>query len=219
MKNFYQLDYSTDELRVGSTFPQSHDDKIFDVNDPRNLSKLEPGKPIDQNIILPIPVIHRKAKLTDLISTVTIGFRLVISEKLKNIFVKYVSSKEIEFIPFVIVNKNKELSYWLVNPINFKMDFVNYPSSEIFIVRAGWHKLERVENIYNEKIFIEKNKLLRDSEGYLSLKIDKVKFIDTITQDFFSLNFVDGAIGYYISEKLKNEIEQAGCTGIAFQQL
>jgi hypothetical protein len=219
MTNYFRLGDSTDESQVGSTFPQSQTELIKDVNDPRNLSKLEPGKPIDQNIILPIPVIHQKAKLTDLISTVTIGFRLVISEKLKNILVKYVSSKEIEFIPFVIVNNNNELYYWLVNPINFKMDAVNYPVSEIWKTKFGYKKLERVENISDEKIFVEKNKLLRDSESYLSLKIGKVQFKDNITKDFFSLNFVDGAIGYYISEKLKNEIEEAGCTGIAFQQL
>ena len=31
------------------------------------------------------------------------------------------------------------------------------------------------------------------------------------------LKYVNGGIGYYVSEKLKQEIEDAGCTGIEFQ--
>jgi hypothetical protein len=32
------------------------------------------------------------------------------------------------------------------------------------------------------------------------------------------INYIrNGGIGYYISEKLKNEIEEAGCTGIEFE--
>jgi len=38
-----------------------------------------------------------------------------------------------------------------------------------------------------------------------------------ITEDFFALRYVSGGAGYYVSEKLKKEIETAGCTGIEFQ--
>ena len=36
-------------------------------------------------------------------------------------------------------------------------------------------------------------------------------------EDFFVLNYIDGGIKYLVSEKLKQEIEEAGCTGIEFQ--
>ncbi|MEG2334861.1 hypothetical protein [Chryseobacterium sp.] len=41
-------------------------------------------------------------------------------------------------------------------------------------------------------------------------------FLDNLP-DFLTLNKVEGGIQYLVSEKLKQEIEDAGCTGIEFQ--
>lgn len=40
-----------------------------------------------------------------------------------------------------------------------------------------------------------------------------------VNQDFFVLLHVEGVAKYIASEKLKNEIEHAGCTGIEFQSV
>jgi hypothetical protein len=40
-----------------------------------------------------------------------------------------------------------------------------------------------------------------------------------IGSNFFLLEGVNGSFGYYVSESLKNEIENAGCTGIQFEEV
>ena len=80
---------------------------------------------------------------------------------------------------------------WLIIPINIIINsFTEYKS-----------KLKEV--ISNDEImYIEKAELLENS----------------IEVDFFSLKHLIGG-NFYVSEKLKQEIEVAGCTGIEFQPI
>jgi hypothetical protein len=36
--------------------------------------------------------------------------------------------------------------------------------------------------------------------------------------DFFILNYIEGGVGYFVSESLKIEIEKKGCSGIVFTE-
>ena len=47
--------------------------------------------------------------------------------------------------------------------------------------------------------------------------ITRIVLNNTIDHDFFVLRHVEGGVQYIVSEKLKNEIEDAGRTGIEFQ--
>jgi hypothetical protein len=50
-----------------------------------------------------------------------------------------------------------------------------------------------------------------------SISIEKLNLhLEKINEDFFSLQFVFGQL-YFVSETLKQEIGDAGCTGIEFQ--
>jgi hypothetical protein len=49
-----------------------------------------------------------------------------------------------------------------------------------------------------------------------NLFIEKVVFKSKVEQDFCTVERVSGGAGYFVSEKLKQEIESAGCTGIKF---
>ena len=50
--------------------------------------------------------------------------------------------------------------------------------------------------------------------------INHIEVDENLAPDFFSLTSVlDGGIGFFVSEKLKFEIEAAGCTGILFKAL
>ena len=81
-------------------------------------------------------------------------------------------------------------------------------------------------------LFDEKQKLIiNDYEDFLiqlksidikgwpnNLKIKKIKIIEKGI-NFLALKNVDDGIQYLISDILKNEIEDAGCTGLEFQPL
>ena len=47
--------------------------------------------------------------------------------------------------------------------------------------------------------------------------VNNIYLNDNINEDFFMLRYVEGGVKYIVSEKLKKEIEDAGCTGIEFQ--
>ena len=52
------------------------------------------------------------------------------------------------------------------------------------------------------------------------LSVKKVALKEDIDVDFFPLRSVEyGGIGYYVSERLKNAIEKAGCTGMRFFEI
>ena len=52
-----------------------------------------------------------------------------------------------------------------------------------------------------------------------NLFIDKVVFNSRIDYSFCSIERVAAGVGYFVSEKLKEEIELAGCTGIEFHPI
>ena len=63
-----------------------------------------------------------------------------------------------------------------------------------------------------------------DFENYLifnklegKLYFETTIYNDTLTDDFITIKYAEGGIQYLVSEKLKHEIEDAGCTGIEFQ--
>jgi len=45
----------------------------------------------------------------------------------------------------------------------------------------------------------------------------KKLILKDVKEDFFMLKNVEGGAGFFVSEKLKKEIEDVGCTGIEFQ--
>lgn len=49
--------------------------------------------------------------------------------------------------------------------------------------------------------------------------IDNILLKDDIKDDFFILRHVEGGIKYIVSENLKQEIEEEGCSGIEFRPI
>lgn len=163
------------------------------------------------------PVLFSKSKLTDLIDIWDMGFSftILISGKLKSILENYIN--EVQFYQCSIFKDKIEYSdYWLLNIYKFSDEFVDFKKSKVSI------RIRRKEG-GTDVVFPEVNSF----EHFLSLdkshkekmeivSIDKTYFKDYLSEDFFALKYVFGSI-YYVSEKLRTEIEDAGCTGIEFQ--
>lgn len=216
MKRYFRVGHSTNEQEIGLTFPQSQKARIVGLVDgPRALSKQAIGKPLSSDVLLPEPEVHRKAIVTDLISCVATGIRLILSPALKSIFEKYSSPDNIEFVPVTVWKNNKKLQYWLSNPLTFKMDAIDYAASEIWVADFGFSKQEKL-HIQDKTTYLDTAKSLQRPKALL---ISIVKLREDTTTDFFLLEDVNGGIGYYVSETLKGEIENAGCTGISFVEI
>jgi hypothetical protein len=203
----------------------SYDEKVTGIDDVQSSTAIYPVNiwdPIYINqwghtlipdyVVLPIPKIKTKANLTDLMSIFFTGSggRLTISNRLKEILEKN-SHGNIQFIPITIYYKKKYLSdYWLTNILSFDNEnVVNYKHSLIF-ERNGENKIITINNF--EDFRKKQNELIWPN----NLFVEKLVLNKIIDEKACTIERVRGGAGYFVSEKLKQEIESAGFTGIEF---
>lgn len=175
--------------------------------------------PINFDPIVSNAILHKKSKLTDLISVVGMGFtrKLLLSNKLKEILEKKNNEFQVQFFHSPIIYKDDLISnYWIANSAKSYSKFIDIKKSTLLIRKRKEEGGTYLENIYFESFndlisYIIKNEL----EG--KIFFSKICMNSDFKNDFFALNYVEGGIKYLVSEKLKNEIENAGCTGIEFQ--
>jgi hypothetical protein len=183
-------------------------------------------KKIDFNPITPIPILNKKAKITDLISNINAGGNrhLIISEKLLNIIKRYRKSGYQTFETHLMTFSGKEINgYFSLNMYASNNEFIDIKNCEVIHYRKTEDYSTTYKTIkdcvkfetYND--FVEELKVAR--QNYETLYIEKVKLFRHIGEDFFMLREVQGGVGYVASEKLKRDIESAGCTGIEFQSV
>jgi hypothetical protein len=217
---YYRVDESVDEKIIGCPWPQVRD-TIYPINidDPRFI-KFYFFRPLDKETVAGVPLIKSKARLTDLLSAHNNGtsFRLTISDRLKRIFEDYHSNK-IEFFPITIKHKNIfKTGYWLTNILSTdNKECVDYALSEINETFSQPLKNQQVFFNSHEEFMIS----VRDQNtpGNYTL-ITKPVIKKGITKDILVLEYVKGGgIIYCVSEKLKAEIEAAGCTGLVFHPI
>ena len=96
-------------------------------------------------------------------------------------------------------------------------NFVDYNNSEIYLTNFGFQKIERI-HFNSSNNFMEQTNQIRNRDANMGFLIEKLVLVkdEFIDEDFFILRQVEGGVGYFVSEKLKSEIEKANCTGIDF---
>lgn len=177
-------------------------------------------KPITSNAIL-----ERKAKLTDLISCPSIGFslKLLVSGKFKEILEKN-RKNGMQFFKAPIIQNNVMIEdYWILNFYEFNNEYIDFSNSKISYTRKA-DDYKTTYNTIKEYIKLEsfeqfEVKRLEAINKEESLSIEKLNLLnENINEDFFMIRYSSSGI-YIVSEKLKQEIEDAGCTGIEFQPI
>ncbi|WP_256010322.1 hypothetical protein [Desertivirga xinjiangensis] len=88
---------------------------------------------------------------------------------------------------------------------------IDYARSSIVKAGIGMTKIDQL-NIQSASDPKEAIRAMKPPEG---VWIEKLVLRDDVKDDIFFLDRVDGS-NYYISERLKDEIIGAGCTGIVF---
>lgn len=212
---YYKLNESLN-LKVIGRYPQA-EEALFnvDVSDPR-LSRNIAFKKVEnvESIITVTPVLHKKAKLTDFMqgSVTGSGVQLMLSNKLKKILCKE-AHQGLQFFPMSIINKGEEIrDYWLASPFQFDYDCIDTTKS-IFTL------YDVFDYTFKENLVVSDNKelvkMFAEFKPPKMLIIDKL-FMKDCSKKILLVKGVRGGVGYYVSEKLKQEIEEAGCTGIVF---
>lgn len=169
-------------------------------------------------------VLNSKSKLHDLIlDGGPISLKYIFSSRLKDI-IEEIRITGIQFFQInVIHNLNKYNNYWILNMYQFNQEYIDLSNSIIIHEKKSddfdtSYNVEEVNVKFNNLIEFNnyRQKVIKNEE---SIQIKKIGILKDVKEDFFALNFVEGGIGYYVSEKLKMTIEDAGCTGIEFQPI
>ena len=161
-------------------------------------------------------ILNKGAKLTDLIKTSIVGFglKLLLSEKLKRIFEENVDHG-IEFFRSPILKDETEYAdYFVLNAYEDRLDKVDFVNSEILLRRrkkGGGTETVALEIEASTDFLAAKD--FYKNEGFLF--INKL-ILKMVAEDFLFIRYMQGGPGYFVSERLKDMIEEKGCTGIEF---
>ena len=222
---FYRIEPSWDEKVTGIDDAQSSS-AIYPVNiwDPIYINQWGHTL-IPDYVVLPIPKIKAKANLTDLMSVFFTGSggRLTISNRLKEILKKN-SHENIHFIPLTIYYKKKYLTnYWLTNILSFdNAEVVNYNMSLVYLQYSGENEhINQAIKSYNEHLIARKKNAEAKPDIPAFTLIEKLYFKNSLRNNLCTVEFINiyPMSEYFVSEKLKAEIESAGCTGIEFHPI
>ena len=145
--------------------------------------------------------------------------KLLISGKLKTILEKN-RKHGMQFFKSPIIQNNLLIEdYWILNMSEFNNDYVDFLNSKILLEEITSENINSLYlSINSLKDYELKIEEVRGKKG-CNLRIEKLVLSkDKINNDFFMIRYSFSGI-YFVSEKLKQEIEDAGCTGIEFQPI
>ena len=218
--------YNSVEKQVGFV-PQVHDAVVdFNIYDPASAYHVNFSK-ASENTLWPIAKLSPKAEKTDLISSsfMSLSNKLLISPKLYQIITNY-ETKGVQFIKSKLITKSgRKEDYWIVNPFLSDYSFLDPINCKfVYTDSMGKNELEEVKFNFPEEFIQAYIQNKRDAVviGYPNhrpLIIKEIAFKDDSSPDFFAVSAVlNGYMGYFVSEKLRSAIEEAGCTGIVFTE-
>ncbi|TSE09989.1 imm11 family protein [Aquimarina algiphila] len=226
---YYSLEIGIAKKVIGK-HPQCNDTPRF--NDPSggiSLNKLRLKKAGNLKVITDNAIINKKAKLTDLINPSS-NFRnlLLISTKLKKVLEKF-GAEDFEFFKSPVIFEGKEIDdYWLMNPVNDDLSIIDFEKSTFALRRNENDKREILKFKTKEEYLALKNQtpdqIKKDENGILyrlglakNEIILKTKFTKHIFYSTSHPNWEGSS--YYVSEKVKQAIEEIGCTNVEFRPM
>jgi hypothetical protein len=221
---YFRINNASDGKAIGF-YPQVSNGIYPTTRDSSNaLGMLLYNEKVKLNTEIPKGILHKRAKLTDLLSVSFLSGSLFLSERLKSIITEH-SCKGVQFLNTSIMVREKEnTSFYILYPHESDYSFLDMKKTE-FVFKDIMLKeiLNKVEfkSVNEYLLALNENKKDAIRIGFPSFRpliIDKIAIIENYDIDFFSIERVHGGIGYFVSEKLRLQIEEAECTGIVFTQ-
>ena len=215
---YFLINYTLSSKVRGCQNDTIKDYKYYcNINDPKFIGRIHFQK-VDFNPIPVSPVLFSKANKTDLIQEGgQLSGKIVISSKLKNLLQK--NDYGVQYFQNSIIHKHiEDFEYWTVNPFQNKNEWIDINNSFVYYRKYNPEKIEDFQ-ILNLKPIEFKN-LVDNKNMFDEIYLYKLSlFEELIDKDFFIVQKTAGGLSYIVSEKLKKEIEEAGCTGIEFQPI
>jgi hypothetical protein len=211
--------FSTLDSKVKGASPQVQDAVVPTTVNDKNYIGSYRFEQLPANIYLPKGILAPRAKMTDLVMASFIGFslRLFVSRRLANIL-EQSQHFGMQFLNTTLIDrKGNEHPYVIVQTYDFGHEFIDYEQSS-FIVTDDYMTMSNISSKHIHSAAEYDTWFERAGEPSEFLFVDKVSFFESLTMDFFAIRGMKDGM-YYVSERLKNQIEAAGCTGILFREL
>ncbi len=178
---------------------------------PNSIRKIDYSKKIDFPLNLDSIRMAHRAKWVDIVNSVVINSLCskIISKRLMDILENFRLPAHQIFD--AVLKKGKIVkTYSFFYIYEFGQDYIDYEKSEFFIGRSFGSRIESIEINTQE----EYKKAKATTPLPLFVSIDKLVLLKECPYDMIRL--YQGATGYYISDRLKNAMEEAGCVGIRY---
>lgn len=173
-------------------------------------------QPVLSNVVL-----NANANQTDFIDTFgSIGFNFgyLISDRFKQILDNFKCYGIQFFKTYVIQNDKNIANYWQTNLYDFPFQHIDFLKTN-FILKDRDSNRNLITELINFNNIDEFNLFISTIRYPKMISVKNLSFNESMDLDFFSLRFVDGAQKGIVSESLKKELEDAGCTGIEFHAI
>lgn len=187
--------------------------------DPRSIDKFIFER-IEIQPILSNVILYANAKQTDFINTyghVGFGFGNLISDKFKQILDSF-NCYGFQFFKTYIIQKNEKFNnYWQTNIYDFPYQFIDFKKTVVSLKDSVTRKIiSEKPNINNFEDF---QNLINSLEFPVSIYLSDISFNENMNLDFFGIRYTEATTNGIVSERLKNEIEKEGLTGIEFRPI
>lgn len=173
-------------------------------------------QPILSNVVL-----HSVSIQTDFIDVfgdVGFNFGYLISDKFKKVLEKF-NCYGIQLFKTYIVQQNKSFdNYWQTNIYDFPYQYIDYKKTTFLFKDRDVNKnvMREVMSFNDAAEFTTFANKVRFPKWIF---FKDIFFTKEMNLDLFSLRYSEYGHKGIVSERLKKEIEDAGCTGIEFQPI
>jgi hypothetical protein len=213
--NFFQVRQSKKNRLIGR-YPQVDGIiKSVSIDDPRYIGPRF-FEDLPEDVVIPNGILHRRAKLTDLLSAMPLGFtfNLLVSQLTYELIDKKDTRGLRFYKTYVITPDERKHCYCLIYPYRNCVDLLDFERCLFSISSTDSSNGQRIDIKSSDEF---QDIFMSFKERQRTIRIDKVMLIENIDCDMFCLGYVaDGGIGYYISEDLKSKFEKNGLTGFEY---
>jgi hypothetical protein len=217
---FYKLNYSISIKEIGY-FPQAPNVKLLSYNT-SNLGK----RPIRTQLIPPEPILKDKAKATSLLSTPSISFAnfLVLEKQIVDTIIEY-NIGEYNTWKMKVHHKKKILENYRLFHLSYSHDdkCVDFKESNFLIGKLGDWKdpsIRKQVKVMSPDNYMNLLEILSHTDNNSQIRCDKLTLdFRNTKEDLIRFSDIPLGLGYYVSERLKNAIEEKHFTGMTFQEI
>lgn len=217
---FFKLTLSTDEKIIGR-YPQSIE--MITIGDWGLKENFQLGYfgPIKNLGRLPETKIQDNAIATDIVESAYLreSFFLIMNQKFVDFLIQFkIPAYELFESP---VHHKKVIHNYKLFHIEYPSNdlFINFRKSEFYIGKRGLPPSDLLVEIHHFKEYLKRQKQTKLEHPGNNLLCKKLILdLSKCEYDLFRLAVVP-ALGYFVSERLKNSIESKGFTGLDFKEI